>query len=51
MYRYLKNINEDEFRGYQKILLPFLGGEAAIQFGADCFAETIVNAVVEELAS
>lgn len=51
VYRYLKNINEDEFRGYQKNIASFLGGEAAIQFGADFFAETIVNTVVEDLAS
>jgi hypothetical protein len=51
VYQYLKNINEDEFRAYQKNIASFVGGEAAIQFGADYFAETIVNAVVEDLAS
>lgn len=51
VYRYIKNIDESEYIEFQKNIVSFLGSEAAIQFGADFFAETVVNAVVEDCAS
>jgi hypothetical protein len=49
VYRYLKTITEEEFRGYQRRIAAFLASDAARPFGSEAFAETIVSAIVEDL--
>lgn len=46
VYRHLKAMNEDEYRGYQQRIAAFMAGAAAQAFGVDAFAHTIVAATV-----
>ena len=49
VYSFLKAITEQEFIGYQKRIANFLRSDAAYPFSSECFAETIVSAVVEDI--
>lgn len=49
VYRYLKTITEEEFRGYQQRISDFLASDAARPFGSEYFAETIVSTIVKDL--
>jgi len=49
VYRFIKGVTEEEIVGYQKRISEFLQSEAACQFSAEYFAETIVNTIVEDL--
>lgn len=51
VYAHLRAMGEDEHRGYQRRIAAFLASAAAQPFGADAFAETIVNAIVKDLGS
>lgn len=51
VYKFLKNITEQDFRGYQQRIVDFLQSEAAYAFSSECFAETIVNTIVQDIGS
>ena len=51
VYRFLKNISEDEFIQYQQHIAAFLQSDAAYPFGSEFFAETIVNTIVQNLGT
>lgn len=51
VYRFLKSITEQEFRGYQQRISDFLRSGAAYPFSSECFAETIVNTIVQDIGS
>lgn len=51
VYKFLKNITEQEFREYQQRIAGFLQSEAAYPFSSECFAETIVNTIVQDIGS
>lgn len=49
VYRFLKAISESDFNQYQTRILEFLKSEASYPFSAECFAETIVTAVMQDI--
>lgn len=49
VYVFLKAITEQEFIGYQQRISAFLQSDAAYQFSAEFFAETITKAIVQDL--
>ena len=49
VYHFLKEISEDEFKGYQQRIAAFLASDAAKPFGSEAFAETIVSTIVKDL--
>lgn len=49
LYCFLKDMPESVYVGYQQRIAEFLKSDAALFFGADFFAETIVNAIVNDL--
>jgi len=49
VYRHLKSISEEEFRGYQQRIAAFLASDAARPFNSEGVAETIVNTIVKDL--
>lgn len=49
VYKYLRRIPEDKYRGYQERIAAFLESDAAYPFSSDAFAETIVNTIVSDL--
>ncbi len=49
VYRHLKSISEEEFRGYQQRIAAFLASDAARPFSSESVAETIVNTIVKDL--
>lgn len=51
VYRFLKNITEQDFMRYQQRIVDFLQSEAAYPFSSECFAETIVNTIVQDIGS
>ena len=51
VYRHLKKITEEEFRGYQQRIAAFLASEAAKPFGSEYFVETVVSTIVNDLGS
>lgn len=51
IYKFLKEISEEEFIGYQQHIAAFLQSDAAYPFGSESFAETIVNTIVQDLGT
>ena len=51
IYEFLKSISEDDFLAYQQRIANFLESNAAYTFSSECFAETIVNTVVQDLGT
>ena len=51
VYKFLKNITEHEFKKYQQRIANFLQSEAAYPFSSECFAETIVNTIAQDIGS
>jgi hypothetical protein len=51
VYRYLKNMTEEEFRGYQLRIATYLQSDAAYLFSAEAMAETIVNTIVNDIGT
>lgn len=49
VYRFLKAMSEEEFKGYQQRIATFLESDEAYPFSAEFFAETIVNTIVKDL--
>lgn len=49
VYRHLKAMGEDEYRGYQRNIADFLGSEAVRSFSSEAFAETIVTTVLRDV--
>lgn len=47
VYRHLKSMGEEEYRGYQQRIAAFMGSDAARLFGTEAFARTIASATVE----
>jgi hypothetical protein len=51
VYAYLKGMTELEFVGYQHRIVAFLQSDAAYPFSSEFFAETVVNAIVQDIGS
>lgn len=51
VYRFLKAMTEQEFRGYQQRMAVFLQSDAAYPFSSEFFSETIVNTIVQDIGS
>ena len=49
VYVFLKAMTELEFRGYQQRIVHFLKSDASYPFSSECFAETLVNTIVQDL--
>ena len=49
LYKHLKSLTEEQFVFYQNNIVTFLRSDAGRKFGAKFFAETIVNAIVQDL--
>lgn len=49
VHAHLKAMTEAEYRGYQERIAVFLASPAAYPFGAEYFAETVANTVVQDL--
>lgn len=49
VYTFLKSITEQDFCEYQQRIADFLKSEAAYPFSSECFAETIVNTIVQDI--
>jgi hypothetical protein len=49
VYKYLKKMTEDEYRGYQQRIAAFLQSDGAYPFSSEFFAETIVNTIVQDI--
>lgn len=51
LYKYMKEMAEAEFCGYQARIATFLKSEAAYQFSSEAMAETIVATIVRDLGT
>lgn len=51
VYNFLKAMTEQEFRGYQQRIAAFLQSDAAYLFSSESLAETIVNAIVQDIGN
>lgn len=51
VYKHLKNMTEDEFRGYQQRIATYLQSDAAYPFSAEAMAETIVNTIAHDIGT
>lgn len=51
VYKFIKTISEEEFKGYQLRIAAFLQSDAAYPFCSEFFAETIVNTIVQDIGS
>lgn len=51
IYKFLKEIREEEFIGYQQHIVAFLQSDAAYPFASEFFAETIANTIVQDLGT
>jgi hypothetical protein len=51
VYRFLKTITEQEFRGYQQRIAAFLQSDAAYPFSSEFFAETIVMTIAHDIVT
>lgn len=51
VYRFIKAMTEQEFKGYQQRIANFLQSDAAYPFSSEFFAETIVNTIVDDIGS
>lgn len=49
VYQYLKAMDEDIFRGYQQRIATFLSSGGARPYSSEAFAETVVQAIVQDL--
>jgi len=49
VYDYMKNMPEKEYAGYLDAIRQFLKSDAAYPFSGECFAETILNLLNEDL--
>lgn len=49
IYKHLKNITEDEYRGYQQRIAVFLQSDAGHQFSSEALAETIVETILQDI--
>jgi alpha(1,3/1,4) fucosyltransferase len=51
VYKFLKEMDENEFMGYQQRIADFLRSDAVYPFGSEFFAETIVNTIAQDLGA
>lgn len=51
VYKRLKSMPEDEFRGYQQRIATYLQSDAAYRLSAEAMAETIVNTIVQDIGT
>lgn len=51
VYNHLKQMTENEFRGYQQRIAVFLQSNAAYPFSSESLAETIVNTIVKDIGN
>ena len=51
VYHFLKSMTELEFIGYQQRFAAFLQSDAAYPFSSEFFAETVVNAIVQDIGA
>ena len=49
VYAFLREMSEETFTGYQRAIAAFLGSAAAYPFSSECFAETIVSTIMDDL--
>lgn len=50
LYQFMVSMKESEYVGYQERIAAFLLSDRAKPFGAEAFAETIVNTIIADLA-
>ena len=51
VYRFLRGISEADFKQYQTRIMGFLKSKAAYPFSAECFVETIVKTVLQDIGT
>jgi hypothetical protein len=50
LYTYLINMFDKEYLGYLDAIKAFIEGDKIYPFSAECFAETIVNEVMDDIS-
>lgn len=50
VYQFLVGMSETAFNQYQKSILEFLQSKAVYPFSSECFVETIVNTIMQDVA-